>query len=119
MSQSQHLPIKEPWNIELTERLVHELRGEDQAAQISSSLRSIHDRCIYASYHFNEFKKLLSEKVDQNLDDRPLIALALHSDEEKRSDFVEAQLVGWAESSKPNIWFIEACWASKTQPNLL
>jgi len=75
-----------PWNFEATRALVSALHSEAQADRVWSALQSIYKRQHIAAYHFHEYKRLLKERLDPQLEvKRPLELILSPEDDEGQS----------------------------------
>ena len=92
------------WNLQELKDDVGLLFGKEQRDILSPCIESIISRKGYARYHFQEFKKLLTEFLKGKEDEASLFKLVLGSEEEDRMEFyhlrtkVEANVVACLQS---------------------
>lgn len=80
-------PPIQPWNLNLTRERVLLRFGDEQLQLARPCLESIAERRAHAAYHFQEYKKLLKENIDDRLDTTPLMRMALLVDREESERF--------------------------------
>jgi hypothetical protein len=73
------------WDFEKTRNLVEKKYGLNQLLLIRPHLNSIYDRMYFASYHFNEYKKILRENLDAKLTDSNIVEVLFPTTWEKDS----------------------------------
>ena len=81
-----------PWNLDVTKSHVVTKFGEGQAERLWNSLQSIHRRQNIAGYHFYEYKRLLSEKLDPVLAVKHPLELILTSNDYERNSYYTLHL---------------------------
>ena len=73
-----------PWSLEATKNAVSARFGDSQAERLWDSLQSIHKRKYIAGYHFHEYKRLISEKLDPKLAVKHPLELMFAPDDDER-----------------------------------
>lgn len=81
-----------PWNLKVTKSHTFTKFGEEQAERLWNSLQSIRKRQYIAAYHFHEYKRLLSEKLDPRLAVKHPIELMLTPDDDERISYYTLHL---------------------------